>query len=191
MAERTAARRWFGPVVLAGLASSVLGAVAGAKPWAGDPGVVGDPLGTLGSAGEVPLGLALALVVLACWGVLLAVRGRARRLVAGLAAVASVVLVGVAVHAAFTVPGKVVAAARASALTRTSGVGLTGWFWVALVCAVVSVLATLAAVRFAPGWPSRGSRYDAPGAQKAPVGAAEVEEIDLWKSMDEGHDPTT
>ena len=89
---------------------------------------------------------------------------------------------------------KVTAAAQASGLTRAEGVGLTAWFWVAAVCAVVSVVATAAAVRFAPAWPAMGSRYDAPGASPAaaPTGSTtgEVEEIDLWKSMDEGHDPT-
>jgi hypothetical protein len=35
-----------------------------------------------------------------------------------------------------------------------------------------------------------GSRYDAPGGAPARPLPDQVEEIDLWKSMDEGHDPT-
>ena len=67
----------------------------------------------------------------------------------------------------------------------------TGWFWVAAVGAVLSVVATVAAVLCAPYWPEMGSRYDAPGAAKAPaVPPEDQSSLDLWKAMDEGHDPT-
>jgi hypothetical protein len=43
-----------------------------------------------------------------------------------------------------------------------------------------------------------GTRYDAPGGAHAPEGAAEeaggapvpTENIDIWKALDEGRDPT-
>ena len=190
MADSAPARSSFGRTVVLGLAAAVVGAVAGAKPWAAVPGMVGDPLGTITSAGEAPLALALALVVLAAWGVVLATRGAVRRWVAALALAASLGLVVVAVHGAFTLTDQVAAAARESGVTNASDAGLTAWFWVSAVCALVSVAATALAVREAPGWPSMGSRYDAPGTHEPRPPADHVEEIDLWKSLDEGHDPT-
>ncbi len=56
-------------------------------------------------------------------------------------------------------------------------------------------MASLAAVRLAPQWPEMGSRYDAPTSAAA-AGAvvarpvAEQSNLDLWRSLDEGHDPT-
>ena len=70
-------------------------------------------------------------------------------------------------------------------------VALTGWFWTAAVSAVLSVIATGAAVRHVGGWPEMGARYDAPGGGETPVAPLEEQSnLDLWKSLDEGHDPT-
>ena len=69
---------------------------------------------------------------------------------------------------------------------------------------VLTLAAGLAAVRFIPSWPEMGTRYDAPtGAPRTdasaatsdgPAGAgpdpAEKSNRDLWKSLDEGSDPT-
>jgi hypothetical protein len=76
-------------------------------------------------------------------------------------------------------------------------VGLTGWYWVAAVATVLSVLTTAAAVRLVPSWPEMGRKYDAPagtGGDSSPAPAEqaleEQENLDLWKAMDEGRDPT-
>ena len=72
MAEPDPRRRSFGPGVAAGLGASALAAVAGHQPWAS--GTASGGLGELSAtveAGRVPAANALALVVLACWGVLL------------------------------------------------------------------------------------------------------------------------
>ncbi|HWU22896.1 MAG TPA: Trp biosynthesis-associated membrane protein, partial [Nocardioides sp.] len=71
----------------------------------------------------------------------------------------------------------------------------TAWFWVTLLGAVLTLGAAVAAVRLAPSWPEMGSRYDAPtaGADAGPAATAPAEEqtnIELWKSLDEGRDPT-
>jgi hypothetical protein len=65
---------------------------------------------------------------------------------------------------------------------------------VAAVAAVLAVLTTLAAVRLVPTWPEMGRKYDAPvdtttspAAEQPPE---EQENLDLWKAMDEGRDPT-
>ena len=51
--------------------------------------------------------------------------------------------------------------------------------------------------RLAPGWPEMGSRYDAPSGGGAARGeAARAREaprtdLDTWRALDEGRDPTT
>ena len=69
---------------------------------------------------------------------------------------------------------------------------LTGWYWAAAVAAVLLLATTLLAVAWAPGWPEMGSRYDAPGGDAPDRDAApgQRSSLDLWKSMDEGRDPT-
>ncbi|HEV2797909.1 MAG TPA: Trp biosynthesis-associated membrane protein [Nocardioides sp.] len=195
-------RRTFGPVVLAGLAAAVVAAVAGTKPWvtgesggieSSDGGAMSSVL-ALDSVAESPLAAALSLVLLACWGVLLVTRGRVRRAVAVLALVTAVGLTAAAVEAFFNLPD-----ALAASLLEVSGVdtvstSLTAWYPVALVSALASVAATVAAVRVVGSWPEMGTRYDAPaGAQTADDAADDVppkENIDIWKALDEGRDPT-
>jgi uncharacterized membrane protein (TIGR02234 family) len=195
-------RRTFGPVVLLGVASAGLAAVAGTKPWVtGESGGVDlDSSGamssvlSLDSVAESPLAAALSLVLLACWGVLLVTRGRFRRAVTVLALVTALGLVAATVEAFFHLPD-----ALAEALLEVSGVdtastSLTAWYPVALVAALAGVVASLAAVRLVGSWPEMGTRYDAPaGAQAADTPASEElpsENIDIWKALDEGRDPT-
>ena len=191
-------RRTFGPVLLVGVGAGALLAVAGGRAWAvpGGEGALesgGAVAFTIEETGltEMSLVSALGLVVLATWGVLLVTRGRARRALAVLGLVASLgVLVTVVVGSGST----------ADALRRSleevgasdTDVRTTGWFWAALVAAVLSVAATALAVRLVPGWPEMGSRYDAPTAAAAPIAVPpeELSNLDLWKAMDEGRDPT-
>ena len=158
------ARRTFGPVVLLGLASAALSAVAGNRDWATSPEahpVLGD------TSARAPLAGALALVVLACWGVLLVTRGAVRRAVAVLA-----VLAALGVLAAVLLGYGAAADGLRDSMDRADAdVSRTGWYWTGLVAALVSALTALAAVRFTPHWPAMGSRYDAPGtAREAPRG---------------------
>ena len=195
-------RRTFGPVVLAGVAAAGLAAVAGTKPWVtGESGgVESDDGGAMSSAlsldsvAESPLAAALALVVLACWGVVLVTRGRFRRAVAVLSLVAALGLLAATVEAWFNLPD-----ALAASLLEVSGVdtvstSLTIWYAVALLAALATVVTTLAAVRLVRSWPEMGTRYDAPaGAQAGDEARADeppTENIDIWKALDEGHDPT-
>ena len=142
--------------------------------------------------GEMPAAGALALVVLACWGVVLVTRGRVRRAVAVLGALASVGLLATVV----TGWSSVVDSLRsdyADVGVPNIAIDHTAWFWAAAVGALLSVVATALAVRWAPAWPEMGSRYDAPAGERAepePVDPAEQSSLDLWKAMDEGRDPT-
>jgi uncharacterized membrane protein (TIGR02234 family) len=187
MAERTD-RRWFAPTVLAGLAGSGLCALAGAKPWAAPDGQAGSTLVDR-TGGHVPLAGALGLVALAAWGVLLVTRGRVRRVVAVLAAVTGAGLVVTAVVGR----SQALDSARAATvdLGRTpTGAHLTAWWWVALVASVVALAAAGLAVRRCGSWPEMGSRYDAPATRARAQEPEDMEDIDLWRAIDQGRDPT-
>lgn len=194
MAERSPSSRTFGPVVLLGLGAGTLAAVAGSKPWAEGSGSRASQFSTLalsGDSAEMPVAGALALVVLACWGVVLVTRGRVRRSVVVLALLASIGLVVTVVVGASSVPVGVRASYADVGLTRVD-VAMTGWFWASGVAALLCLVATGLAARLVPGWPEMGSRYDAPGAaEPAPAVAPEDQtSLDLWRAMDEGRDPT-
>ena len=198
-------RRTFGPVVLLGLAAGAAAAVAGSRAWVtGSSGAFDTAqednqamVSTLrtSAVSESPLALALALVVLACWGVVLVTRGRFRRVVTVLALVTSLGLLAATVEARWSLPDKLADALLDLSGTDTVATGFTGWYAVAVLAAVASVVASLAAVRFVPGWPEMGSRYDAPtgagrGEGERPDAARPTENIDIWKALDEGRDPT-
>ena len=71
--------------------------------------------------------------------------------------------------------------------------GRTAWSWVGVVAGLLAVGAAAVATVDVRGWPEMGSRYDAPGAQPEPVAATEPEEstnLDLWRAIDDGQDPT-
>ncbi len=199
MADR---RGTFGPVVLLGLASAGLAAVAGHQPWLDltsgqtDPAAWREMLDGMGlSVGEAPLAGALALVALAGWGVLLVTRGIVRRLVAALAALA-----GIGVVATWAVVGPGLADDASATLARAGFPGgvdsePTLWFWAAPIAGGLSALAALLAVRLAPQWPEMGRRYDAPAAAGVPEAVDPQtldgeHSLDLWKAIDAGQDPT-
>ncbi len=185
-------RRTFGPVVLLGLATAGVAAVAGDKPAAEASGTAAAAVssGFVTYDAHLPAVTALALVVLACWGVVLVTRGRVRRAVAVLGVLASLGTVVAALTAYGSVPDQLRAELAAVGVTDAA-ISHTAWYWVAVLAAVLSLVPTVLAVRWASSWPEMGTRYDAPGS--APPAAAPPEEqtsLDLWKAMDEGHDPT-
>ncbi len=202
-AARVSARRTFGPVVLLGLGASALAAYTGNQAMLRIPSDDLERLGLLSFVGqdqaevEFPLAGALALVALACWGVLLVTRGRVRQAVAAVATLAAAGIVAVVVIGGFVQDDD-----AATAIADQLGVPMladqyplesTSWFWVTLVAGLVSAAAAAAAVRLVTGWPEMGSRYDAPvthGAEPAATPAEERTSLDLWKAMDDGADPT-
>lgn len=190
-------RRTFGPVVLLGLASGTLAAVSGSKPWvrpsAGD-GTTADLaqfLATGADRGEVPVVTSLALVALACWGVVLVARGRVRRAVAALGALAALGTLAAAIDAWVRLADRVRTDVSAS-VGQGVQVGHTGWAYAGSVGVVLLVLATVVAVRAVPSWPEMGSRYDSPTGAPEPVAPAteDASNLDLWRAIDAGEDPT-
>ncbi|MEQ6901696.1 Trp biosynthesis-associated membrane protein [Nocardioides sp. YIM 152588] len=204
-------RRTFGPVVLAGLAGAGLAAVGGHRAmltvpdsyWAGVGSAVfgGEAYADVNRV-EFPLAGALALVALACWGVVLVARGTFRRIVAALAALAGLGIVAVVVVGGFVQDDDAaadIADRIGTAVATDVPLDPTSWMWATLVGGLLAAAAGVAAVRFAPAWPEMGSRYDAPGgsagddaepAEDAAVPPEERSHLDVWKSLDEGSDPT-
>jgi len=187
-------RRSFGPVVLLGLASATLVAVAGNRPWAeASGGSVRDfsSLSLSVDAGKMPAATALALVLLASWGVVLVTRGWVRRAVAALGVLAALGALASVVVGWSSVVDALRADLASVGVTAVS-IDHTGWFWAAAVGAVLALASSVAAVALVPEWPEMGSRYDAPGTAATPAPDPEDQSsLDLWKAMDEGRDPTT
>jgi hypothetical protein len=179
-------RRWFGPTVLSGLVGSGVAAFAGGRAWASPDATGGTAALIDHSGGHVPLAAALGLVALACWGVVLVTRRVVRRVVAVLAVLASGGLVATSTIGRSSAIGS---ARDATVNLGVAGVGVhtTAWWWVGLVSSVVALAAAALAVRLCPGWPEMGRRYDAPGSRPT---AEDMAEIDLWRAIDQGHDPT-
>jgi uncharacterized membrane protein (TIGR02234 family) len=197
-ADRGASRRGFAVVAGGGVVLAALAALASAKPWvdvhAALDSAVQSPVvaSTLQPYAQSAVAPALALVALASWGVLLVVRGRARTAMAVVGAVFALALL-VTVALGY---GQVPDAVRGN-LAGQFGLGPraagqvplphTGWYWLALLSAAGSVLALVVAVRRARTWPAMGTRYDAPAAARTSDSA---QEKDMWRSLDEGDDPT-
>ncbi len=181
--------RSYGPTVLVGLAGAALTAVAGAREWAttrGDAAGIKVEASVSGAESQ-PLVAALALVALASWGVVLVMRGRLRRLVAGVGLAASVgALVTVVLGFGAAQDDSVKAAVARGATSDTFQTSLSAWFYLAGLGAALAVAAFGVAVARAPRWPAMGSKYDAP----AP-GATPATDEDMWRALDEGRDPTS
>lgn len=189
-----AGRRTFGPVVLLGLSSAALVAVASAKPWIGQDSTAGNSdasMAALDSGTRYPVASAISLVLLAAWGVLLVTRGRVRRGFALLTAVAALALLVSVVVGYLTLPDTAQGSFDELMGRRSAETGFTGWFWTAAACALVSVVPAGLAVRLVGEWPEMGSRYDAPGSPTAATEMTTADpERDLWHAQDEGRDPT-
>mgnify|MGYP003920298705 CR=1 FL=1 len=198
MADAPGRSSRYGPVVLAGVAAAVAAAVAGNQEWArlddsggGATTAVASASVRLADATAPPV-TSLALVVLATWGVLLVARGRARRAVTWLGLVAALGVASFAVVAWVRTP---------ATLVDTTSVGLsasrTAWAHVGVVVGLAVLVTSALAVAWVSRWPEMGRRYDAPGAADegtaAPADAVPAEDrtnLDLWRAIDEGRDPT-
>ena len=193
MAERRATARGFGLTTLVALAAGTSCAVAGTRAAvevdADGQAAAMVTAGTgQGDALTMPLVTSLALVALAAWGVLLVTRRVVRRCAAVLALLASLGLVAAALVALGDLRATV-----EDALTQvgaTGGASVTGWFLAAVVGGVLLVASAGLAVVQVPGWPEMGSRYDSPTGEERPAPTEPESALDLWKAMDEGHDPT-
>lgn len=175
--------RRLGPVALLGLVGSGLLALAGAQTWLG-PAESGSPMpGVAVETGRgAPAATALALVLLALWGVLLVTRGGVRRFAARAMAVLAALTAAATVWA-------IVEVLRAEPDPVREEVLSVGWIVTAGVAAVIALAAGLLAARHVREWPEMSSRYDAPTGSGAEEGDLTTPR-GTWRALDEGRDPT-
>jgi len=180
----------FGPVVLAGLMTAALMAVTSAKTWVEIdlPGTARAGLSDGDLRADMPLALALSLVVLAAWGVVLVSRKRARQVVLAVALLADLGVLVCVLRAPSTLPGQI---RTQLALGHAGTSSLTPAYYVAMVAAIAAPVAIGQGLKYAPRWPEMSSRYDAPTASSPEaVPAEELADLELWKALDDGQDPT-
>ncbi|MEU9076552.1 TIGR02234 family membrane protein [Kitasatospora sp. NPDC004745] len=184
----SAGRRTLGVMLLLTVLSAVLVLTAVGRVWAeGRAGTLAVSV-TGGAISELPGGL--ALVGLAAAVAVFAVRGAGRLAVGALTLLAGLGAAAASAAGAGDTAALDAEAARKLALTGSAatGVGHTGWPWVALVGGLLLAVAGLLTLRYGRGWPAMGSRYEAP-TRKAP--ARSETPADLWKALDRGEDPTS
>lgn len=195
-APKAAEGRRYGQVLVVGLVSATATTVAVSHPWAAaTASVTGLPQlrASVDGADVAPLAAALGVVLLASFGAVLATRGWVRRSLGAL-----VVVCGVAVLATVIRPGDMRAAVEQGLSARGWSGGsydasTSPWRWVAGAGAVGCMVAGLLVARFGGSWPSMGARYDPVGRPPDPKvtgGEGMATEADLWRSIDQGHDPT-
>ena len=187
-------RSSFGRVVLAGLATAGLTAVAASQTWlhARAEGVSVRRGVDVSGSDAAPLALALALVALAGWGVILVSQTRARRVAAAIGLVAVLGALVVVVTLWSGTEDVVARVVTNQGVDDVLSVGHRPWYFITAAAGLAQVVALVAAFREAPSWPTMSSRYDAPGSSAAPAAeGGNRPDLELWKSLDEGHDPTT
>jgi hypothetical protein len=165
--------------VLLGVGSAAVAAVASNAVWAERAADAPVPAATeqLSGSDIVPLVVPLTLVALACWGAVLVLRRRGRRVVAVIGAAAGLT-------AAVVVVGR---------LAGADDLDTGAWPWVVAAATVVTALAFARAWVAAPTWPEMSGRYDRGDREAAPSGARSQDQTpaELWRALDEGRDPTT
>jgi uncharacterized membrane protein (TIGR02234 family) len=182
----TRSRSSFGPTVALGLGGAALATVGAGRPWA-EATTTAQGARTVAATGTdvAAAALPLALVALASWGAVLVLRRRGRRVVAVLGLVASIGAAAAVVAAAGDA-GDV--ASRMLGGASDIEVATTAWPAVTVAGAVVAALAFAVALARAPVWPEMSSRYDSPAGQGQE--RADLTDAELWRALDEGHDPT-
>ena len=128
--------------MLLGVLAGVVLAVSGSEPWFVPEGKAGGDDTLVAWAytwdvGVVTSANALALVGLACWGVLLVTRGRFRRVIAWLGLLTAVGSLVTVLSAYLTTPDDVRAQFEELSIDPPAVVS-TGWFWIGAVAAVVA-----------------------------------------------------
>jgi uncharacterized membrane protein (TIGR02234 family) len=136
-------------------------------------------------------------VALAAWGVVLVLRGRARQVVAVVGALASAGVLAAVLAARQVTRHDAVEAVLAKGGTGPASTSLTAWYVVCGLAAALTLVSFAVAVLASPRWPAMGSRYDAPSRRPPAVaatgstgGATAATEQELWRALDDGHDPT-
>lgn len=192
-------RRWYAPTVLALVAGGGLMVFVSSRTWLSATvvadGLPSDDVAVSGSTAQ-PVIPALGLVVAAAGLGVLATRGRVRQAVGAIT-----VLVSLGVLLELVLGDGARESAIGSAIAESTA--FTGanvpdtatevvWLAVVGVAAVVGLVFGGLTVVAARAWPAMSGRFDAPGSadEHRQVDARDADGADLWKALDEGHDPT-
>ncbi len=186
MAEQRRPRSTFGPTLLLGLGSAALATVGAGRTWA-EATTTAQGTRTVAATGTdvAPGSLPLALVALACWGAVLVLRRRGRRVVAVLGVLASV---GSAVTVLAAAGDAREVAAKMLGGASDVDVDTSLWPVVTVVACAVTAACFVFAFLQAPRWPEMSARYDAPAER--PVDAESMSDAEVWRALDDGQDPT-
>ncbi len=149
---------------------------------------------------------AVALVGLAGVAALLATAGWSRRVVglillaAGAALALGSATAGAELLSDVTALTRSTAAGADSAAVEAAvdGADGSGWRWMTTVAGALLLAVGAGATVRGPYWPGLGRRHRAPGPAASGTGAAPmvtaepdlVDDADLWRAQDHGHDPT-
>ncbi|MCW2751888.1 MAG: family rane protein [Aeromicrobium sp.] len=187
-------RRLYAPVVLGTLAAGGLAFFTASRTWAhariAAEGLPPDTVKVSGSDAQ-PIVTALALVAVTAALAVLASSPRLRRGVGVFTVIVALAGIVVVLTGGSSVDDAVAKAVKASpAFTGSNTPTTHHTIWLALTVVAFLLVAGLGAVtaRFGPLWPTMSSRYDAPRVRAAKV--APQTDADMWKALDEGHDPT-
>jgi uncharacterized membrane protein (TIGR02234 family) len=188
-------RRLYVPVVLATLAVGGLAFFAVGRTWA-EAEVKADGLApasvAVSGSDAQPLVSALAIVVVTAALAILAAGRRMRRVVGTLTVLVGVVGVIVVPRSGSGALADAVrsAAEKSPAYAGPSSLGDVShapWDLLTIAAFVLAAVLGVVTIRFAPHWPTMGSRYEAPTRRPA---VDDPSDTDLWKAMDRGDDPT-
>ncbi|MEY9874905.1 putative membrane protein (TIGR02234 family) [Streptacidiphilus sp. MAP12-33] len=201
-----AGRRSLALTLLFAVAGATLLLVAAGQTWVtGHAQAQGVTRTVVAQGGEVTgVPGAMALVGLASVVAVFAVRGRGRKLLGVLVALAGVGAVATAVSGALGSESHALdeKASRSVGLSdiAVSSLTHTGWPWAAVVGGLLVVAAGASTVLRGRDWPGMSARYDAPAgkrgvaasARKGTAASAPAQQTpaDLWKALDRGEDPT-
>jgi uncharacterized membrane protein (TIGR02234 family) len=187
-------RGLYAPVVLGTLAAGGLAFFTASRTWAhariAAEGLPPDTVKVSGSDAQ-PIVTALALVAVTAALAVLASSPRLRRVVGVFTVIVALAGIVVVLTGGSSIDDAVAKAVKASpAFTGSNTPATHHTIWLALTVVAFVLVAGLGAVtaRFGPIWPTMSSRYDAPRVRAAKV--APQTDADMWKALDEGHDPT-
>lgn len=188
-------RRLYAPVVLATLAVGGIAFFAAGRTWA-ESQVVSEGLApatvSVSGTDAQPLVSALALVVVTAALAILAAGPRLRRVVGVLTILAAGTGAVVVPRSGSDRLSDALTTAAEKSAAYTGPASLTDishspWDLVTIAAFVIAVVLGAVTVRLGPKWPTMSSRYDAPAARPA---TSDLSDTDMWKAMDDGHDPT-
>jgi len=194
----THGRRLYGPIVTGLLVVGAIALFAVTRAWATatvrTPGVPTDQVEASG-ADAAPVLVALAIVVIAAALAVVASGGWVRQIVglvvATVAAWAAVQALSVDIAGAPMARALVDSPANLGAAHPIPNV--SAWPVVAGVAFAFAAVLGLVVVLFGRQWPRMAKRYDRPSegsSSVAPDLAADADDAELWRALDDGRDPT-